>query len=377
MTMRSFWYNARQAATHLCELTGCSVLPEELPELLSEKERAGCLGGIPLMQGKLYGPMALRTMHAKLLAKRKTYLMQESHAGRPPLVMSHYAKGGSGKTTAIVNAAIALAQKGMKVLFIDADPQSSATDLFGIDCDDESIRTLIDLVPFDVKPKCSMADAIIPLMENGVLDLIASDPLLGGFDVQAHHMRGGRDRLIEKMLVSNAQMLKNYDVILVDTNPSTSSPLNFVLAVAADTLLMSISMDALSMKSRRMMDSLFVELQDVGAKTKVLVLANAFAPATTHGRQSLTNLVVNDRQHLMKTVIPFSAAVARQGGERKPGGGLSVIEREPNSPVARKYGQFALELMEYALWQSKGFEALEFEAHEIDAIEAGQLALAA
>lgn len=369
--MKSFWFTARQAAAYLCEITGKSVLPEEIPEVLSAQELAGEIGGRPLMSGRLYGPMAIRAAHAKLLHKRSAFLREEVHAHMPPVVVSHYAKGGSGKTSSVVNAAIALAQRGYRVCFIDADPQSSATVLFGVDVNDDALRTLHDVTFGRDGKAVSMDDALIPLVENGVLDLLPSDPLLARFDSTAHLVRGGRDQLFARVLQQNAEILQRYDVILIDTNPSTSSPLNFVLSYRCDALLMSIPMDALSMKSRRMMDSLFHELETSQAPAKqVFVLANAFAGSTAHGKLSLSDLVRNDREMLMQTVIPFSSAVARQGWEKKVGGGLSVVEREPSSAVSKRYVQFSLELMEYVLWQPRKSGALSFEAPEIESIEA-------
>lgn len=363
--MKSFWYTARQAATHLNQLTGQPVLPEEITEILSAEELAGSICGRPLMQGKQYGPMAIRAAHAKLLPQRQRYLTEEIHQHMPPVVVSHYSKGGSGKTSGIVNAGIALAQKGFRVLLIDADPQASATVLCDVDVDDESLLTLHDLTFGRNGRHVPMSEAIIPTLQNGVLDLVPADALLARFDAEAHQVRGGRDKLFEKVLYKNAEFVKGYDIVLVDTNPSTSSPLNFVLAYRADVLLMSIPMDAISMKSRKMMKSLFIELEQAEAPVKqVLVLANAFAGTTMHGKRSLEDLVREDNQALMRTVIPFSTAVARQGWAKKDGGGLSVIEREPASPVAKRLVRFALELAEYAVWMPREMGVLTFESED-------------
>ena len=48
-------------------------------------------------------------------------------------------KGGTGKSACTANLAVGLAQKNMKVLIVDADPQSDVSAGFGYrDCDDST-----------------------------------------------------------------------------------------------------------------------------------------------------------------------------------------------------------------------------------------------
>ena len=50
-------------------------------------------------------------------------------------------KGGTGKSACTANLAVGLAQKNMKVLIVDADPQSDVSAGFGYrDCDDSNER---------------------------------------------------------------------------------------------------------------------------------------------------------------------------------------------------------------------------------------------
>lgn len=370
--MKSFWYTPRQAAALMSEITGQAVLPEEIPEFLTADELAGSIGGIPLMQGKTYGPMAVRAVHAKVLKERQSFLMEDQHTTMPPVVLSHYAKGGTGKTTGLVNAAIALAQRGLRVLFIDGDPQSSATMLFGVDTEDPNIRTLCDVVfePHKGAKALPLEDALVPILDNGVLDLVPSDTTLINFDKMAFSDGPASYKRFANMLKNNAKTVAKYDIVLVDSNPHTGSPLTFILAYRADAIVMSISMDKLSMKSRPVMANLFHQLSEVDAPPKqTLVLANAFSSTSMHGQQSLSDLVANDSEMLLSTVIPFSNAVAKQGWERKEGGGFSLVEREPTSAVSKRLVRFALELSELTIWTPRQMNVLEFQAPEIGAIQ--------
>ena len=63
-------------------------------------------------------------------------------------------KGGTGKSACTANLAVGLAQKNMKVLIVDADPQSDVSAGFGYrDCDEsnETLTALMDTVMKDYR----------------------------------------------------------------------------------------------------------------------------------------------------------------------------------------------------------------------------------
>ena len=98
-------------------------------------------------------------------------------------------KGGTGKSASTANLAVGLAQKNMKVLIVDADPQSDVSAGFGYrDCDDsnETLTALMDTV---MKDEDIPSDCYIRHQAEGI-DIICSNiidcmPSLGMITINA------------------------------------------------------------------------------------------------------------------------------------------------------------------------------------------------
>ena len=77
-------------------------------------------------------------------------------------------KGGTGKSACTANLAVGLAQKNMKVLIVDADPQSDVSAGFGYrDCD-ESNETLTALMDTVMKDEDIPSDCYIRHQAEGI-----------------------------------------------------------------------------------------------------------------------------------------------------------------------------------------------------------------
>ena len=74
-------------------------------------------------------------------------------------------KGGVGKTTTSINLSACLAEKGKRVLLIDADPQGNTTSGFGIDKNNLE-NTIYELM----LGECSISDCIMKNQVGNVSD---------------------------------------------------------------------------------------------------------------------------------------------------------------------------------------------------------------
>jgi len=144
-------------------------------------------------------------------------------------------KGGTGKTTTVVNLAAGLALRGSRVLCVDLDAQGSLAMHLGV----RHTHSLTHLLLGQATPYA----CIVQAREN--LDLIASDGSL--LHAEGKLWRIGDDRAIQQALVSKMRGLEDvYEYIILDFSPSASllseSGLRYVreIIVPASTSYMAL-----------------------------------------------------------------------------------------------------------------------------------------
>ncbi len=176
-----------------------------------------------------------RQHHAEELRQKATHTAASDDASpargpRRIAVFNH--KGGTGKTTTSVNLAAGLAERGARVLLIDADGQGNVGASLGIN----GAKNLYHVLVVGADPK----DVVVPVRDN--LDVITSNELLASAELYLASRPNRDSRLRERM----GQCGSHYDVVVIDCAPALSL-MNQNALVYADSVIIPVSCDYLSL----------------------------------------------------------------------------------------------------------------------------------
>lgn len=156
-----------------------------------------------------------------------------------PRVIAHITmRGGIGKTTATISAAVRAAQYGFKVCVLDLDPQGSSTLAFNAAPDEG------DPIFYDVwqNPREFIPDALKQIREN--LALLPSS--LENALLDASLINPGSQKKAVKG-VCEALTACGYDTIIIDCPPSLGIAVISTIC-AADAIVVPVGSDAFSMR---------------------------------------------------------------------------------------------------------------------------------
>ena len=134
-------------------------------------------------------------------------------------------KGGVGKTTTTVNVAAALAQKGLKVLAIDLDPQSHLTIHLGLEPQN------IEAGSYKVLTQNSTIQEQLSLIRPNLWLLPANIDLVGAESELVSIV--GRETILREAL---QQLQIQFDYVFIDCAPSLGLLTLNALATASDIL---------------------------------------------------------------------------------------------------------------------------------------------
>ncbi|MEW6427354.1 MAG: ParA family protein [Thermodesulfobacteriota bacterium] len=233
-------------------------------------------------------------------------------------VVNH--KGGVGKTTSAVNIAAALAELGAKVLFVDLDPQGSATAMLGVQDDGEGL--LLALQRTTSLPVQQLAGVGIDLVPSGPELVKARQRFSGAIGAE----------LLRRCLL---QTPGDWQWILIDCPPSLGILTHNAL-LASSEVIIPVETNFLAFAGIHQMMETIAAMQ---AMQKDLAV-RAVIPCRVHRRRKI------HQQFMDRLVALFPGKVAPEVRENvalaeAPEFGQSVLSYAPHSNGAADYREVA------------------------------------
>src|SRR5512141_1594022 len=237
-------------------------------------------------------------------------------------------KGGVAKTTTTLNLGVALAEKGMKVLAIDLDPQGNLTMSQGWN-PDEIDRSMFDVLVHRLP--------ITEIIRTNELDVAVASIDLAGAELALSSMIG-RERALEKALLP---VREEYDWIMIDTPPSLGL-LTINAFVAATGVIVPVQTEYLSLRGLvQLENTLTMVRENLNPRVEIIgIVPTMYDRRITHSREAdeilrenFGDLVYNTR---IRKTVRFAEAPVK---------GTSVLAYEPTGEAAGMYRDLAKEVL--------------------------------
>ncbi len=243
-------------------------------------------------------------------------------------------KGGVGKTTTAVNLAAALAEKGLRILLADVDPQGNATSALGLS--DLKGRSLYEALVNEQ----AATDLVTPTrIEN--LSIIPADHEMAGAEIEVARMETPLLQL--RRVLDPLRTHGQFDYAFLDCPPSLGIWMSNALA-AADELLIPIQCEYYALEGLALLVDVMERIRVSGANPDLAfcgLLMTMFDNRTNLNPAVVKEVRAHFQEVVFETVIPRTIRF----GEA-PSHGRTILEHDPSGAGAEAYRALATEFLQ-------------------------------
>lgn len=243
-------------------------------------------------------------------------------------------KGGVAKTTTAINLGAALAERGLRVLLIDMDPQGNASTGLGIGHDQRDPGT------YDLLLGDALASDVVRQTLTTNLSVVPATTALSSSDVELQNV-SKRAYLLRDRLAGDPALAAAFDTVLIDCPPSLNL-LTVNALVAAHSVLIPLQSEFFALEG---LSQLMLTIRDIRQTANASLRVEGIVLTMHDHRNNLAQQVERDARDTLgdlvyQTVIPRNVRLSEA-----PSHAMPALVYDPESKGSKAYRALADEFL--------------------------------